>query len=128
MNCLSLNIRGCEEPHKIEWLRRLKNTHRPDFIGLQETRVADSTSIKFSEAWGNDEFEMEYVNPTGRSGGIISIWDPNIFSKSQIVKKCNFIAVTGVWKGVSSKITVVNVYGPQSRGDKKKTYGLNYLN
>ncbi|KAL4576683.1 hypothetical protein LXL04_012781 [Taraxacum kok-saghyz] len=59
---------GCGESHKIEWLRILKNVQKPDIICLQETRVAGSTSINFKEAWGNNQFDMEFVNPTGRSG------------------------------------------------------------
>ena len=111
-------MRGCGEQHKIDWLRRLKNTQKPDFIGLQETRVTDSTTIDLEGAWGNKEYEMEFVNPTGRSGGIISIWDPQIFTKTKVTSSRNYIVITGKWKGVNSLITVVNVYAPQPRSDK----------
>ncbi|KAL4592069.1 hypothetical protein LXL04_005050 [Taraxacum kok-saghyz] len=122
MNCLSLNIRGCGESHKIEWLQRIKNTQKPDVICLQETRVADSSTINFKQAWGNDQFDMEFVNPTGRSGGIITLWDPYLFSKSNTISSRNYIVITGNWKGIPNQITIANVYGPQSRQDKKKIW------
>lgn len=70
MNCLSLNLRGCGESHKIDWL---KHSHKADFICLQETRVADSNTFVLMGAWGNNNYDMVFVNPTGRSGGIVSI-------------------------------------------------------
>lgn len=73
MNFLSLNIRGCGESHKIDWLYKLKHSHKADFICLQETRVADSNTVVLVGAWGNNNYDMVFVNPTGRSGGIVSI-------------------------------------------------------
>lgn len=122
MNCLSLNIRGCGETHKLDWLRRLKQCQKIDFMGLQETRVADSNQIDLDGVWGNNHYDMEFVNPTGRSGGIVSIWDPGIFSKNQVFSSRNYIAITGNWKGINGVITVVNVYAPQSKTDKRKLW------
>lgn len=120
MNCLSLNIRGCGDSHKIDWIRKLKNLYKIDFIGLQETWVADSTNIDITGAWGNMDFEVEFVNPVGRSGGIVSIWDPSIFSKSHCFSSRHYLAISGQWIVVPGITTFVNVYGPQSVSDKRK--------
>lgn len=42
-------------------------------MGLQETRVANSNQIDLDSVWGNNDYDMDFVNPTGRSGGIVSI-------------------------------------------------------
>lgn len=52
------------------------------------------------------------VNPTGRSGGILCIWDPIIFSKNSFNSSRNYIAITGHWKVFPRLTTMVNVYGP----------------
>lgn len=43
--------------------------------------MTDSNMIDFEEAWGNLNYEVDFVNPVGRSGEIVSIWDPLIFVK-----------------------------------------------
>nr|KAJ0203195.1 hypothetical protein LSAT_V11C500272210 [Lactuca sativa] len=46
-----LKIRECRETHKIKWVHRLKNSQKVDFIGLQETWVADCNNIDFDGVW-----------------------------------------------------------------------------
>ena len=72
MNCLCLNVRGCGDSHKIDWIHRLKISQKVDFIGLQETWVADSNNIDFKGLWGNEDYEVAFVNPVGKSGGIVN--------------------------------------------------------
>lgn len=91
-------------------------------MGLQETRVANSNQIDLDSVWGNNDYDMDFVNPTGRSGGIVSIQDPSILSKNQVLSSWNYIAITGKWKGINGVTTVVNVYAPQSKTDKRQLY------
>ena len=123
MNFMSLNINGLGKgDRKKIWLKETIEKQQCSFICLQETRVADSRLVDISGMWGSDNYEIEFVNPTGRSGGIISVWDPNIFTKSNVTSSRNYLAITGKWKGVSNQVTIANVYGPQSRSDKKKLW------
>lgn len=115
---MTLNIRGINESRKVDWIRRLKITHKLDFIGVQETRVADSNSIDTSGCWGSSNYECDFVNPTGFSGGIMSIWDPLVFCKSHSILKRHYIATSGIWKDVPGTTTFINVYGPQSITEK----------
>lgn len=122
MNAISLNIRGISEIHKVDWIRKIKMSHKIDFIGIQETHVVDSGNIDIQGCWGNMNFEFEFVESHGRSSGLLSIWDPLIFSKHNVVKSRNFLAILGHWKGFSGIISVVNVYGPQSISDKRELW------
>lgn len=119
MNALSLNIRGVGESHKVKWIRTLKRKHKVDFIGLQETRIGDFNQIDVAGCWGSTDFDMAAMNPTGRSGGLLSIWDPQIFNKLSSVSSRHFIATTGDWNGFPGLTTIVNVYAPQSIADKR---------
>ncbi|XP_023758613.1 uncharacterized protein LOC111907053 [Lactuca sativa] len=122
MNCLCLNVRGCGVSHKIDWILRIKNSQKVDFVGIQETWVADPNDIDFTGAWGNSNFEVAFVNPVGRSGGIVSMWDPMIFVRSHIFSSRNYLAIYGNWNGIPGTTTLMNVYGPQSVCDKRKLW------
>ncbi|XP_023744854.1 uncharacterized protein LOC111893012 [Lactuca sativa] len=122
MNFMTLNIRGIGDSKKIEWIRKLKLTQSIDFICIQETRVSDFNNIDIVGCWGSTNYQCDFVNPTRGSGGILSIWDPRVFRKSNTFSSRHFIATSGEWVGISGAITIVNVYGPQSIVDKRKLW------
>lgn len=45
MNCISLNVRGIGVEAKVNWVRKLINLHKADFVGLQETQLKDHERI-----------------------------------------------------------------------------------
>nr|GEX04653.1 RNA-directed DNA polymerase, eukaryota, reverse transcriptase zinc-binding domain protein [Tanacetum cinerariifolium] len=47
------------------------------------------------------------------SGGIISMWDPAVFTKENIWCNDNYVIVQGKWLNISHTYFMVNVYGPQ---------------
>ncbi|GKD43997.1 RNA-directed DNA polymerase, eukaryota, reverse transcriptase zinc-binding domain protein, partial [Tanacetum coccineum] len=49
----------------------------------------------------------------GLSGGIISMWDPAMFSKENIWCNDNYVIVEGKWLNISHSYFMVNIYGPQ---------------
>ncbi|KAJ0495115.1 putative RNA-directed DNA polymerase [Helianthus annuus] len=69
--------------------------------------------------WGRANFDFEYVGSNGRSGGILSAWDPSIFSKSVVVKNRNFLLISGTVKGFSEGFNILNIYAPQGTVAKR---------
>ncbi|KAJ0533359.1 putative RNA-directed DNA polymerase [Helianthus annuus] len=69
--------------------------------------------------WGRSLFEFDAVESTGRSGGLLTIWDPSIFAKSGVVKNRNFLAVFGNMLSSGEPIAVVNVYAQNDPGDRR---------
>ena len=124
MNVMSLNIRGVSESHKIDWIRDLKSKNKIDFIGIQETHASVASTIDVGGCWGSNSFDYEAVDSTGKSGGLLSIWKPEVFSKSNSFSSRHFLAITGHWKGFEDLITFVNVYAPQSISTKEN-FGSN---
>ncbi|KAD4384750.1 hypothetical protein E3N88_24918 [Mikania micrantha] len=49
------------------------------------------------------KFEFEGVGANGRSGGLLSIWDPGIFQKDKVIAKKNFLLTSGKVTGNSSE-------------------------
>ncbi|GKD97819.1 RNA-directed DNA polymerase, eukaryota, reverse transcriptase zinc-binding domain protein, partial [Tanacetum coccineum] len=62
---------------------------------------------------GNFNFDYACSMARSRSGGLISMWDLNTFSKEEIWCDDSFIIVKGRWKNSVGIFFMTNVYGPQ---------------
>ncbi|XP_021990938.1 uncharacterized protein LOC110887669 [Helianthus annuus] len=124
MNVISWNIRGLGADGKGGWCRKLKTENEVGFILIQETQFSSLDTINVSSFWGSGEFEFEYVDATGRSGSLITLWNPKLFVKASVLKDRNMPVVSGHVKSDGSKLTVVNVYCPQRLQDKRRVWEL----
>lgn len=50
--------------------------------------MADKSKIKVHTFWGRTKNESGYVNAIGRSGGLISFWDPQVLVKRDVFNLC----------------------------------------
>lgn len=92
MNIMSLNVRGLGEKYKIDWVCRLKRENRLGMIEIQGTKLGESSPpFNATNCWGDSDCKFEQVFTTGRSGGIISIWDTRMFSLVEVIKSRHFI-------------------------------------
>ncbi|GJV00413.1 RNA-directed DNA polymerase, eukaryota, reverse transcriptase zinc-binding domain protein [Tanacetum coccineum] len=73
---------------------------------------------KEENACGSKIFALNTIMARGRSGGLISMWDPNFFSKESIWCDDSFIIIKGNWKNVVGDCYMVNIYGPQDQVSK----------
>lgn len=123
MNILSLNIRGLGEARKWDWIHTLRRTHKAVFIGIQETHLEETLSWELvKKCWGDQNFDFACENAFGRSGGLVSIWDRNYFTSSEVIKSRSFLIVFGICSTHSVPLVLVNVYGPQSLSEKRKLW------
>ncbi|XP_076884607.1 uncharacterized protein LOC143533846 [Bidens hawaiensis] len=88
-------------------------------MAIQETQMVDLNKIKVSNIWDNSPFDYIIQNACGRSGGLLCLWDPNIFTLQDSKHSRYYIWVKGVIKGVERDVFVVNVYAPQDSNLKK---------
>ncbi|XP_022003302.1 uncharacterized protein LOC110900742 [Helianthus annuus] len=124
MNFLSLNVRGLGEgvKDKAGWIRELKKDNGIDFIALQEIQFSDISGIVFEKFWGVGKFEMDHVPAVGRSGGVVSMWDPSVYKVHDSIKHPNFLLTRGVLKGSNKELNIINVYAPQKTPQKKSLW------
>ena len=120
MNCLSLNVRGIGEDHKVRWVRRLQSKNRITFLGVQETQLVDVNSIDVAGCWDSPEFEFSAVQAHGRSRGILSIWDNSKYKVSEVIKARHFLVTIGSWEGIQGNTIFANIYGSQAPAEKKR--------
>ncbi|GKA71906.1 RNA-directed DNA polymerase, eukaryota, reverse transcriptase zinc-binding domain protein [Tanacetum coccineum] len=78
---------------------------------------AESSDLSRPPVCGSRNRRMRFM-ARGRSGGLISMWDPNFFSKESIWCDDSFIIIKGNWKNVVGDCYMVNIYGPQDQVSK----------
>lgn len=69
MNCITLNVRGVGEDHKVNWIQRLKYIYKISVFGIQETQISNAEVIDVARCWGSNAFKHAGVNAVGRSRG-----------------------------------------------------------
>ncbi|XP_022030504.1 uncharacterized protein LOC110931417 [Helianthus annuus] len=105
---------------KAAWVRGLKQDNKVDFLAIQETQIDDVSSALSSKFWGSSKFQSEEsVGATGRSGGLLCIWDPQTFRMHGVSKHRHFLLIHGILKGNNQALNVINVYAPHNNSEKK---------
>ncbi|GJT52574.1 RNA-directed DNA polymerase, eukaryota [Tanacetum coccineum] len=61
----------------------------------------------------------------GFSGGIVCIWNTNMFVKEHVSKSDYFVAIMGTWIPSSTRLLVISIYAPQELSEKRDLW--NYL-
>ena len=124
MNCISINSRGLGEDHKVAWIGRLKIRHKCSFIGIQETQMANIDAINVEGCWDLSELGHTAMGSSGRSGGLLSLWDANLYEVEEVIKDKHYLITSGKWDGIQGKTIFANIYGPHQPTEKKH-YGKN---
>ncbi|KAK9062631.1 hypothetical protein SSX86_019819 [Deinandra increscens subsp. villosa] len=108
-----------EDGKKVNWIHQLKLEHKVKFLCIQETKAQELSSIPIRQIWGNSAVEFEGIEAQGRSGGILSLWDPASFRLVNCIKRPNFLLTSGQLAGGLGVLNVVNIYAPQDIGRKR---------
>ncbi|XP_076881131.1 syntaxin-132-like [Bidens hawaiensis] len=115
MNVFSLNIRGLGSSSKADWIRGLRVHHEISFIVLQESQFVSLDSVDVGRFWGYGEYSFDWVPSSGRSGGLLSIWDSQPFDypdylalaiRKRMEKDVD--EVGKIARGIKAKIETVN--------------------
>ncbi|GJV25800.1 RNA-directed DNA polymerase, eukaryota [Tanacetum coccineum] len=118
MNCLSLNIQGLGSKAKKDWIRELTTKHKVSFLSLQETKKESFSDLEVKYFWGNYQFDHIVSEALGYSGGILCVWDSNVFHKKHHIISDNFVALYGTWIPRKIQLLIISVYAPQSYASK----------
>ncbi|GJT38939.1 reverse transcriptase domain, reverse transcriptase zinc-binding domain protein [Tanacetum coccineum] len=83
---ITLNVRGIRVEGKLRWIKSIIRDECPDVIGLQETKSGSIEESWMEEGWGNRNFRYCKLDSNDTSGGIILIWDVNIFVCKEAIR------------------------------------------
>nr|KAJ0217194.1 hypothetical protein LSAT_V11C300153710 [Lactuca sativa] len=81
--------------------------------------MTNSEDIDVGGCWDSNNFGHATVDSTGRSGGILSIWDESLFNVMEVIKSRHFLITIGQWKGLHGRTIFANVCGPHSIPEKR---------
>ncbi|XP_076960186.1 uncharacterized protein LOC143636489 [Bidens hawaiensis] len=72
-------------------------------------------------------FEFVSVEAVGRSGGILSIWDPSFFHRVGVIKNRRFLVVSREIRALGELLNVINVYAPNDALERRALWNT-FLN
>nr|GEV97898.1 RNA-directed DNA polymerase, eukaryota, reverse transcriptase zinc-binding domain protein [Tanacetum cinerariifolium] len=78
---------------KCKAIAKLCNKHKVAFLGIQETHSIKIEPSKVKRLWGNFQFDFAACPSSGRSGGLVSIWDPDVFYKLNVFPSENILII-----------------------------------
>ncbi|GKB48572.1 RNA-directed DNA polymerase, eukaryota, reverse transcriptase zinc-binding domain protein [Tanacetum coccineum] len=102
----------CKQPDE-EFIKVSESSDLSRPPGFENTKRSSSNNSKYST-----NFARHQSMARGRSGGLISMWDPNMFSKDTIWCDDHFIIVKGHWNNAVGDCFMINIYGPQESSAK----------
>lgn len=123
MKMLSWNIREMGNKVKRRELKGLIGKERPDFICVQETKKEMIQVCLCEFLWGSNRFDWTFKPSSGRSGGMLCIWNSTIFQKSSVCEGVGFPCVKGTWVNCDFPCAIVNIYSPCNLKEKRQLWG-----
>ncbi|KAJ9553114.1 LOW QUALITY PROTEIN: hypothetical protein OSB04_017159 [Centaurea solstitialis] len=103
------NVPRCQRsahPFKKGWVKELCKRESPCLLGLQETKLKEVPMQTVASLWGMNDVDYEFSEAMGNSGGLLTIWNKNMFH-GQFVDR-HFIAVFGKWENKEGLVGCVN--------------------
>nr|GEZ14506.1 RNA-directed DNA polymerase, eukaryota [Tanacetum cinerariifolium] len=79
---------------------------------VKATKLSDEDQVIVEEE-GNFNFNYACILARGRSGGLISMWYTNMFTKERIWCDEAYIIVKGQWSNAVGDCFMINIYAPQ---------------
>ncbi|XP_021980301.1 uncharacterized protein LOC110876434 [Helianthus annuus] len=85
--------------------------------------MAGNFNFSINRFWGRTLLDYETVEAIGRSGGLLTIWDPTVFEKFGVIKNRNFLAVAGKLRITGDVVLVVNIYAQNDPIERRALWG-----
>nr|GFB04383.1 RNA-directed DNA polymerase, eukaryota [Tanacetum cinerariifolium] len=127
MNEVDFDVR-----EKVSMQRSKEETHGSTCSGhfkkVEFTRLGGSILNLMDEltCWGNFAFDFVHSPSVGKSGGILCMWDPRLFRKTNSTISDYFVILRGHWIPNGNNILIMSIYAPQELSEKKRLW--DYLN
>ncbi|XP_022030523.1 uncharacterized protein LOC110931438 [Helianthus annuus] len=77
-------------------VREVIKQNRVCLAAIQETKLGNSPEFQVRSIWGRRPVEFDWVVADGRSGGLLTMWNPGFFKRISSVKHRNFLVVSGL--------------------------------
>ncbi|GLT28935.1 hypothetical protein SLA2020_038370 [Shorea laevis] len=122
MKLLSYNVRGFGSNVKRKAVRSLVRKEGINFACFQETKIEYIDQDICLSIWGQGNFDWVYKASVGKSGGLLCVWDNDVFVKDTVVEIPGALAIYGMWGVKKQKCCIVNVYASCNRNERVETW------
>jgi exonuclease III len=120
MKILSFNMRGWGDSAKRRRLNSFIKSGAFDMCLLQETKRESFENFMIHNLWGHIDVEWVVKESRGLSGGMLIIWNKDLFNFRYSFNGGGFLGLCVEWK--SGILYIVNVYSPCSLSGKRKLW------
>nr|GEV20669.1 RNA-directed DNA polymerase, eukaryota [Tanacetum cinerariifolium] len=116
---MGYNMDGPRLQGQKDWVKELCTKNKVNFLAIQETKMESMELCSVKTCWGNFAFDYVHSDSVGNSGGILCVWDPNSFRRSNITISDYFIMIRGMWLKTGVNLLIVAVYAPHDLRGKR---------
>ncbi|KAL8540253.1 hypothetical protein ACS0TY_001731 [Phlomoides rotata] len=85
----------------------------------RETKLESISDNICKSIWGHSKFDWAFKASVGRSGGILSLWNSDIFRKTSSWDSCGMLVINGFFPADGRRGVLINVYASCSYAEKK---------
>lgn len=107
-----LQVRGLGGGCKRAAIRRLVRKHKADMLYIQEIKREHIDKDICQALWGNQEVGWEFLPSINTAGGLLCVWNDQVFKTVRRENGRGFILLEGVWTVENQKTYIVNIYSP----------------
>ncbi|KAL8485188.1 hypothetical protein ACS0TY_027479 [Phlomoides rotata] len=118
MKILCYNVRGLGKKAKRRGVKDIIKKQEIELCCIQETKIQEVSKIRCMSLWRNPNFDWAYNESEGRSGGILSIWNKDVFHKSNSWSVRGVLVINGYFTGDGGRGVLMNVYASCSSSEK----------
>ncbi|XP_028086676.1 uncharacterized protein LOC114287494 [Camellia sinensis] len=121
MKILSWNIKGQGKKMKQSKLKKLFQKRNVDMVLLQETKKSEISKVEIKSMWVRDKVELLAVDSEGSAGGLLCVWDLDVFPISESCSNKRFLLLSGTFFH-SFECVILNIYAPNDVGLRGKLW------
>lgn len=119
MKILSFNMRGAGSRAKRKEVRDMNRWLNTDICCIQESKMENVKEGVCKALWGRRGImRWTFRASEGRSGGIITMWNEEIFRMSSCWDAPGMLVINGHWVDPNFSCSIINVYSPCYLADK----------
>ncbi|KAL8473783.1 hypothetical protein ACS0TY_030582 [Phlomoides rotata] len=89
-----------------------------DICCFQETMVGEMKESICKSVWGVSKFNWASKESEGGAGGILTIWNDEVFCETSSWFTRGMLIVNGFWRGDGALCCIINVYAPCIQSEK----------
>ncbi|KAL5179275.1 hypothetical protein HKD37_01G000613 [Glycine soja] len=92
----------------VKWafVRRLVRKHKVDILCIQETKKEQIDKPTCQALWGDMDVVWEFQPAVNTAGGLLCIWNEQVFKVERRVKGTGYILLEGVWTHENQRIFI----------------------